>query len=495
MDASLLLLLGLVVGLLLGGALGWLARSLRTEAVVEAPEPVGEHPDVVQARHEQRLAEVRTEAAAELARMESSLSAAKAQVESRLAAAEAQAAELRERVASAQQQYRDVLEQHRREAAERESAARAESKVLQQLAPVTQQLKVMREKVDQIEQQRSEQHGHLAAQIRASQESAERSRQAAETLSSALRNNTVRGAYGEMQLQSLVESAGLINRVDYSTQQSITADSGARRPDMVVRLPGRKQLAIDAKTPYNAYVESCETTDDDRRATLLSQHARAVRAHVDALASKEYWTGLETSPEFTIAFIPNDAILGAALDADPTLMEHAFAKGIVLATPVNLWAVLKTVAFTWKQEDIAEHAAELVDLGRTLYKRLATLSDHVAKLGRSIERTVGDYNKFVGSLERQVLVTARKLDAVDEASLVGTVNAIEDADTRSLTAAELVRGEDDVTEAEIVEEPPAEQSAAAAGRAVEQEAFVDLERPELDFDLAEPATDQRRDTA
>lgn len=526
MASSLALLLGVLVGLVLGGAIGWFAsrsgtvtpgadgtaaheaalRQLAAEHAAElrSAQQTAEHETAVrEARHAAELAAVRHEAEsgaaaqrhdAEVARarLEQTLTEARAEVESRLAASLAEVRELRGQVDTAARQYADLVERHRREAEERQVAARSESKVLQQLAPVAAQLKGMQAKVEEIEKQRSGQHSALSEQLRVSQETAERSKLAAEQLASALRNNSVRGVYGEMQLTSIVESAGLINRVDFTTQASIEADSGARRPDMVVRLPGRKQMAVDAKVPFSAFIDANDTTRGEReRKSLAQQHARQVRAHVDALSAKEYWTGLESSPEFTVAFIPNDAILNVALDADPHLMEHAFSKGIVLATPVNLWAVLKTVAFTWKQEDLAENAAELVELGRTLYKRLSTLSEHVSKLGRSLERTVGDYNKFVGSLERGVLVTARRLDAVDDAVLLEPVKQL-DADPRGLTAAELVDAEvvedAEPVEVEPVELEPVELESAGRprpGRRSPQPAdeglFDDLERPELDF--------------
>ena len=158
--------------------------------------------------------------------------------------------------------------------------------------------------------------------------------------------------------------------------------------------------------------------DDARRGQLLAQHTKAVKSHIDALAAKSYWSGLSASPEFTIAFIGNDAALNAALDVDPSLMEYAFSKGIVLATPANLWSLLKTVAFTWQQDALTEDAKSLFDLGKQLYERISTMAGHVTKLGRSIETSVNDYNKFVSSLESRVLVTARKLDSVDESKLI-----------------------------------------------------------------------------
>ena len=259
----------------------------------------------------------------------------------------------------------------------------------------------------------------------------------------ALRNNATRGVWGETQLRTLVESAGLLNRVDFSLQESIEAESGARRPDLVLRLPGGKAIAVDAKAPYNDYIEASAipaTADGEqeaRRATLLASHARRVRAHVDALGAKQYWTGLSASPEFTIAFIPNEPLLAAALEHDPTLLEHAFARRVALASPVSLWAVLKTVAFTWQQDVLTEDAKRLFDLGRELYARLGTLADHADGLRRAIETTVSRYNAFASSLEQRVLVTARRLDGLDESRVLGEPALIE-AQPRPFTQPELV---------------------------------------------------------
>ncbi|RYZ17694.1 MAG: DNA recombination protein RmuC, partial [Myxococcaceae bacterium] len=427
------LVLLLVLGLALGFALGWLVARQRTEPAAQGVDPAVL--EAQQARAEAQQAQVEAHHARVVAEVRHAEAAARAEVERELSAALASLEGVGRELAAAQQQYRETIDQQRREARRREAEGQTESKILQQLAPVARQLGDMRLKVDEIEKQRSHQHGQLTEQLRVTHETAAQSKQAAEALAAALSNNSVRGTYGETQLRTLVESAGLLNRIDYSVQESITADSGARRPDMVINLPGGKRLAIDSKVPYRAFIDAYrEELDDDRRRQLRLDHARAVKKHVDELAAKQYWSGLETSPEFTIAFIPNEAILNDALDADPGLMEHAYAKGIALATPVNLWATLKTVALTWKQEQMAENARDLVALGRELYKRLGTMSDHVTKLGRSLERTVGDYNKFVGSLERQVLSTARKLDAVDEAAQLGAVPEIEDADPRRLAA-------------------------------------------------------------
>ena len=371
-------------------------------------------------------------------------------VASQLALAQVSYEALERELAAARQQYAELMERTRSDAQERLEAERRDSKVLSAIAPVQESLRSMQQKIVDLESQRHQQHGDLSAQIRATRESAEKSKLAAETLESALRNNAVRGVYGETQLRSLVESAGLLRQVDFTMQETIEAESGARRPDMVVNLPGAKQMAVDAKVPYAAFIESNRPDlTDEQRAQHLAQHAKQVKHHVDALAGKTYWTGLDASPEFTVAFIPNESILSAALDADPTLMEHAFAKGVLLATPVNLWAILKTVAFTWQQDVLTEDAKHLFDLGKELYARLGKLADHAEKLRRSIESTVSNYNNFAASLEGRVLVTARRLDQVDESKLIAAPHQIE-AQTKRLTQEEFV-------------------------------AFDDLDRPELDF--------------
>ncbi|WP_229053666.1 DNA recombination protein RmuC [Aeromicrobium sp. Leaf350] len=349
-------------------------------------------------------------------------------VQSRAAAASATAAGLREQV--------DALHAEARRAAQVDAE---EGLVLQALAPVHETLRTMQKTVSDLEQQRHAQHGQLAEQLRHTQATAERSREAAEALASAMSNNSTRGVWGETQLRTLVESAGLLNRVDFDTQTTITAETGQRRPDMVLRLPGGKCMAVDAKAPLTAYLQASGDGVVDRDG-LLTEHARAVRAHVDALAAKQYWTGLETSPEFTIAFIPSEPVLAAALERDPALLEHAFARRIVLASPVSLWAVLKTVALTWQQQALSDDARQLLTVGKELYGRLSTMSDHADKLRRSLTTTVESYNRFASSLESRVLVTARKLDVLDESTVIGTPGLV-DVEPKALVQPELVPGE------------------------------------------------------
>lgn len=423
------LVIGLLVGALLGG-LGVAVWSWRRAASV----PVADDPALVEARHQAQLAEVRAgeEAAKSLLREE-------------LAATQATAEALREQILLAQQQQRELIEQHRADQQAREARELAESRVLQALAPVKQSLTEMQSKVTQLESQRHLQHGELTQQLKSAAESEERLRSTAEALASALRSNSTRGVWGETQLRSVVEAAGLIERVDFDVQSSITSDSGAGRPDMVVRLPGGKSIAVDAKVPFNAYLEASQIpatatgAEAARRADFMKQHVQAVRAHITALGSKAYWNGLDASPELVIAFIPSESLVSAALEADPSIMEFAFSKRVALSSPVTLWSVLKTVAFSWQQDVLTNEAKTLFDLSRELYSRLATTASHVEKLGRTIERSVKDYNAFVGSLERQVLPTARKLGALDESKVLAPLKGIEEA-PRELTAYELVAG-------------------------------------------------------
>ena len=318
-----------------------------------------------------------------------------------------------------------------------------ESKVLQALTPVQESLRSMQLKVTELETQRSLQHGQLTQQLRNATESEERLRSTAESLASALRNNATRGVWGETQLRNVVQAAGLIERVDFDVQSSISSDAGAGRPDMVIHLPGGKNIAVDAKVPFTAYLEASQIAitatgeEGARREAFIKQHVRAVRAHIDTLGSKAYWAGLESSPELVIAFIPSESLVASAMEADPGIMDYAFSKRVALSSPVTLWSVLKTVAFSWQQDVVTQEAKMLFETSRELYGRLATLAGHIEKLGRSIESTVKNYNGFVGSLERQVLPSARKLNVLDESKVLGTHAEIEEL-PRDLSAFELV---------------------------------------------------------
>lgn len=489
MDPIIALLLGLLVGVLLGAVIGLL--TARSRRAAEPAGPVAEDPALIEARHQAAIGEVRSQEAARRSELTADLSALQATTQA-----------LRDQVASQQEQYREFVARTDADRVEREQRAKAESTVLQALTPVQETLRAMQLKVTDLEQQRSVQHGEISQQLKTANESEERLRATAESLASALRNNATRGVWGETQLRNVVEAAGLTNRVDFNLQSSITSDAGAGRPDMVVRLPGGKSIAVDAKVPYNSYLEASSIPatatgeEEARRKSLLAAHAKQVKAHVDALSGKTYWAGLDASPEFTVAFIPSESLLAAALEQDPTLLDYAFNKRIALASPVNLWAVLKTVAFTWQQDVLTEDAKKLFDLGKELYARIATLAEHADKLGSAINSTVSRYNQFASSLEGRVLVTARKLDQLDESKVIGTPQHVEQQ-PKQLTAVELQVADEVVTVpvAEAEPEPAAAPAAAEHDVATELHALDDPQPELFSPDASDGDSDEERERA
>lgn len=340
--------------------------------------------------------------------------------------------------------YRDAVEHARAQQTAESRRVEQQNAVLQALAPVRESLQQMQQKVTTIEQERHAQFGSLAEQLRRAQESDEALRATTESLAGALRSTATRGVWGETQLRRVVEAAGLTRHVDFDLQSTIYSDRGQGRPDMVIRLAGGASIAVDAKVPLDAYLEASalgiSEQDDAARRALMQKHVKAVRAHVDALAKKAYWSGLESSPEFVICFLPNESLLAAAIDADPTLLDHAFGKRVALASPVNLWAVLKTVAYTWTQQEVSDEARTLLALGTQLYERLGTVAGHADDLRRALERTVESYNRFAGSLENRVLVTARQFPGIDAGALDGAPQPIT-ATPRRFTASELIASE------------------------------------------------------
>lgn len=360
---------------------------------------------------------------------------------------------LKSQLAQAQRAEQERVEREReraaaeaeRKQAENERKLQGQSEVLSALAPVQKNLDALQQKVSQIEEGRKREMGALGEQLKGLGEQQARLDRETNALSSALRNNKVRGAWGEAQLRNIVESAGLLEHVDFDTQVVVTdADGRTQRPDMIIHMPGGKTIPIDAKAPYADYQKACEIPDTAtpeelaRKSELLHAHAKAVREHVKTLGDKAYWNAFADAPDFVIAFIPNESLLQAALETDPTLMDDAFARKVALTSPITLWAVLKSVAYAWQQQSLTDDAKMLFDLSRELYERFAVLGDRATKLGSAITKTVGAYNAFASSLESRVLVTARKLQRVDQSRIIEPVNMIapEKADVRELNAPE-----------------------------------------------------------
>ena len=322
----------------------------------------------------------------------------------------------------------------------------SESKLLEAIAPVKFHLEQMQQVVTRLEKDRTEQFGTIQEQLKNAIDSDAALRKQTQALSQALSSNNIRGVWGETQLRKLVELAGLIKHADFDEQASFSTDTGSGRADMVINLPGGKSLAIDSKVPFNSYQEASTISDLAsgeelaRRNRLIEEHVKAVKGHVDALSSKSYWTGLNASPDFVIAFVPSESLLSAALDADPGLLEYAFKKNVALASPVSLFSVLKTINYIWRQNVDETQVRTMIKLGKELYDRVGKVAEHADKLGRSITATVKDYNVFVSSLESRVLVTARKLNDLDENALgteeISTPKELDSA-PQSLTASEL----------------------------------------------------------
>ena len=294
-------------------------------------------------------------------------------------------------------------ERAKRELSEREQA------VENLVKPIRDALQESHKQIDALEKARSEAYGSIRTQLAAMQADQISLTRETHNLAKALRRPEVRGRWGEITLRRLVELAGMVEHCDFVEQAHSVAEGQVIRPDMVVRMPDRRELVVDVKTPLDAYMQAVEAEDDAQRKLGLQRHAKSLRAHVRMLSSKAYWGQFEESPEFVILFIPGDQFLSAALNEEPDLIEYALSQQIILATPTSLVALLKAVAYGWRQLALADNAKEIRVLAEELHARLSTFVTHMNRVGRQLASSVENYNKAVGSLERSVLPGARKL--------------------------------------------------------------------------------------
>ena len=284
------------------------------------------------------------------------------------------------------------------------------------VVPLNNALGQLRTQLGQAEQARAATSAQLGEQLRTMTVESQALRTETAALVTALRNSGTRGAWGEAQLRRLVEVAGMVDRVDFTTQVHVSGELGALRPDMVVHQAGEKNIVVDSKVALIGYLDAYQATDEVHKASRLSAHAKHVRKHVEDLSGKAYWDQFTNSPEFVVMFLPAESFLSAALDQDPTILEFAFERNVVIATPTTLLALLKTVSFAWRQDSITQNAQEVLRVGKELHSRLATLSKHLGKVGGAIESATKAYNDVIGSYESRVLVSARRFKDLEVVS-------------------------------------------------------------------------------
>jgi len=332
--------------------------------------------------------------------------------------------------------------------------AKRQTAVDQMVKPISDALKKVDQKIDEVEKSRSEAYGSLTQHLNSMSETQKLLRDETSNLVKALRRPTVRGRWGEIQLRNVVEIAGMLEYCDFTEQATLEGEEGRLRPDLIVRLPSGRSVVVDSKAPLEHYLNALEAPDDETRAASMQAHAAGIRTHLKQLGSKQYWGRLEGTPEFVVLFLPGETFFSAALEQDPRLIEFGVDHKVILATPTTLIALLKAVAYGWRQEALAENAREISRLGGELFERLRTMTGHFDGVKKGLERAVTAYNKAVASLESRVLPSARRFQELGAASgdQIGNMEGVDEV-PRQISAPDLSVG---AGELPPVEEPPAD---------------------------------------